>query len=151
MNQTNTVVGSKADNGKAPIIQGCFLYFPKALAAVSRCSEYGKKKYNTKYSERNFMFVGDGVGRYSDGLGRHLAGEMEDAGGIDKESGLPHAYMVAWNALARLEIMLTEINKIDDSSLITQNREEGTIHQKWVAPKPTLQRAWELPLKPTVT
>lgn len=99
-------VGKKADSGKAPVAQGGFLYFPRAIAAVSRCSEYGRKKYNTVYSERNFMYVEDGVGRYTDGMLRHLGGEMLDAGGIDPETNLPHAYAVAWNALARLEIML---------------------------------------------
>lgn len=99
-------VGKKDDGGKAPVAQGGFMYFPRAIAALSRCSEYGRKKYNTVYAERNFMQVPEGVGRYTDGMLRHLMGEVIDESGIDPETNLPHAYAVAWNALARLEIML---------------------------------------------
>lgn len=101
-------VGRKDDQGKAPIIQGCLWYFPRALQAVANTSRYGKEKYDTTYSERNFMLVKEGVERYTDGLGRHLAGERIDEGGVDPESGLLHAQMVAWNALARLELMLEQ-------------------------------------------
>ncbi len=104
-------VGKKNDAGKAPIFQGAVMYFPKALEAVSRCSEFGKKKYNTQYSERNFLKVEDGFGRYTDGMGRHLKGEVVDEGGIDPETGYLHIYATAWNALARLECFLEDREK----------------------------------------
>ena len=101
-------VGKKFDAGKAPVAQGGFMYFPRALMALSQCSEYGKKKYGTEYNERNFLKVEGGHGRYTDGMLRHLAGEVTDGGGIDPETGYPHIYATAWNALARLECLLTE-------------------------------------------
>lgn len=104
-------VGRKYDGGKAPIVQGCLWYFPRALQAVAEQSRYGKDKYNLDYADKNFMRVEEAFKRYSDGLGRHLAGEEVDFEGIDPESGLPHAYAVAWNALARLEILLTELSE----------------------------------------
>lgn len=100
--------GKKADTGKAPLARGGFLYFPRALAAVARCSEFGLKKYNLDYEDRNFLEVEGGFGRYTDGMLRHLAGEVTDEGGVDPETSLPHAYAVAWNALARLELKLKE-------------------------------------------
>lgn len=104
--------GNKADTGKSPLAQGGFLYFPRALSAVARCSEFGLKKYNLDYEDRNFLEVEGGFGRYTDGMLRHLAGEVIDEGGVDPEMGIPHAYAVAWNALARLEIKLKEVQDV---------------------------------------
>lgn len=109
-------VGVKADGGKSAVVQGALWYFPRALQAVADQSRYGKEKYNLDYSDKNFLRVPGGIQRYTDGLGRHLLGESVDKAGIDEESGLPHAYAVAWNALARLEMMLiAEESEIQDS------------------------------------
>jgi hypothetical protein len=96
----------KYDAGKAPVVQGCFAYFPRALEAVAHVSDYGRTKYATTFAERNWFYLPDGVNRYTDGLGRHLLKEMTE-GTWDEESGLAHAAHAAWNALARLESMLS--------------------------------------------
>lgn len=96
-----TQPGAKLDAGKAPIIRGAVKYFPRALAAVARVSLFGA----TKYTWNGWESVPDGVNRYSDALGRHLLGEAID-GPTDPETGLSHAAQVAWNALARLELIL---------------------------------------------
>lgn len=101
------MTGKKLDNGKPPIVQGCFNYFPKALLEVSKVSKYGTEKYNLNYADRNYLRVENGVVRYTDALGRHLLDEQV-VGPIDLESNCLNAAMVAWNALARLEIMLNE-------------------------------------------
>lgn len=102
--------GKKYDTGKSPVFQGVFQYFPRALLAVGDVSRYGANKYSLAYNDINWARVDDGFSRYSDALGRHLIGEFKD-GPIDPESGCYHAAMVAWNALARLELLLTEENK----------------------------------------
>jgi len=93
--------GAKLDAGKSPVMRGAIQYFPRALAAVADISAHGASKYTWKGWED----VPDGVNRYSDALGRHLVLEACE-GPIDPATGLLHAAQVAWNALARLELML---------------------------------------------
>jgi hypothetical protein len=77
--------------------------FPLAMRAVAACSAYGAKKY----SWDNWQDVPDGVTRYGDALVRHLMADQD----LDEESGLPHAAHAAWNALARLELILRGAEK----------------------------------------
>ena len=93
--------GAKLDAGKAPIIGGVCHCFPHALKAVAEVSAYGA----TKYTWEGWKSVPDGIARYSDAMGRHILAEAID-GAIDPETGLMHAAQAAWNALARLELML---------------------------------------------
>lgn len=94
--------GAKLDAGKVPILQGALEYFPNALREVAQVSYVGAKKYTWKGWET----VPDGVNRYGNALARHLlATELYDA-----DTGMLHAAQVAWNALARLELMLREQN-----------------------------------------
>lgn len=95
--------GAKGDNGKSPVMQGVLQYFPRALCEVARVSEVGAKKY----SWRGWASVPDGNIRYGNALARHILLESVD-GPHDTDTGLLHAAQVAWNALARLEIILME-------------------------------------------
>jgi hypothetical protein len=95
--------GSKLDKGKAPLLRGALQYFPRAITAVSMVSLVGANKY----SWRGWEHVDDGVNRYGDALARHLLAE-ETEGPLDAETGCLHAAQVAWNALARLELILRE-------------------------------------------
>lgn len=95
--------GSKLDDGKSPILRGCLQYFPRALKAVAAVSQVGAKKYSWKGWEK----VDDGINRYGDALVRHLIAEETD-GPVDADTGRLHAEQVAWNALARLELILRE-------------------------------------------
>lgn len=98
--------GKKFDSDKAPIVQGLFNYFPNALLAVAEVSKYGKEKYNVEYEDQNWRGVANGFTRYTDAAGRHLV--MESLEGLyDSESRLMHAAHMAWNALARLEFLLS--------------------------------------------
>ncbi len=94
--------GVKYDADKVPVVRGAFHYFPRALTAVARVSAAGANKYTWKGWET----VPDGATRYTDALGRHLLAETETP--IDEETGCLHAAQVAWNALARLELMLRD-------------------------------------------
>lgn len=95
--------GAKLDAGKSPIMRGVINYFPRALAKVADVSDLGARKYTWGGWEA----VPDGFQRYSDAMGRHMVGESVD-GPVDPQTGLLHAAQVAWNALARLELLLRE-------------------------------------------
>lgn len=94
--------GSKLDAGKPEIVKDVLAYFPNAIRAVGGVSAYGAKKY----TRMGWASVPNGVDRYTEALGRHLVAEA--TGSVIDESGLMHAAQVAWNALARLELMLRE-------------------------------------------
>jgi hypothetical protein len=93
--------GAKLDSGKPSVYRGLLDYFPRACTAVAEVSSVGAKKYTWKGWET----VPDGFSRYSDALARHLLAESID-GALDKDTGLTHAAHTAWNALARLELLL---------------------------------------------
>jgi len=92
--------GAKLDAGKPPLYRGMLDYFPLALSAVAQVSAVGAEKYDWKGWES----VPDGVNRYSDALLRHLAKESFEL--YDVDTGQLHAAQVAWNALARLELLI---------------------------------------------
>lgn len=97
--------GVKYDAGKPEVVKGVLHYFPNALAAVADVSAAGARKYTWD----GWRTVPDGVDRYTEAMGRHLLAEREgptDSG--PGGTGCLHAAQVAWNALARLELMLLE-------------------------------------------
>ena len=95
--------GSKLDAGKSAMFQGLLAYFPRACESVASVSTFGA----TKYTWKGWESVPNGFERYSDALVRHLA--KEGTGEIqDQDSNLLHAAHVAWNSLARLELLLKE-------------------------------------------
>lgn len=93
----------KLDGGKAPIYRGCLGYFPRAISAVATVSAFGA----SKYAWNGWRGVDDGVNRYTDAMVRHLGYEAEGEV-LDPDSGLRHAAHAAWNALARLELLLSQ-------------------------------------------
>lgn len=93
----------KDDQGKVPILKGAIAYFPRAIKAVAAVSAWGA----TKYAWAGWRHVPDGFDRYSDAMVRHLVAEAEDEV-LDPESGLLHAAHTAWNALARLELLIQQ-------------------------------------------
>lgn len=97
------VAGKKYDAYKAPIVQGCLNYFPRALEAVALVSKYGADKYSVAYSDQNWRRVDGAIDRYSDALLRHLSAVNFD-GEYDPESAHLHLAHAAWNALAILEM-----------------------------------------------
>lgn len=95
--------GSKLDSGKirpSLILSG----MPRALMAVAEVATFGANKY----SDGGWMSVPNGINRYTDAMDRHRLKSFIE-GDIDQDSGLLHAAHEAWNALARLELMLREI------------------------------------------
>lgn len=95
--------GAKLDAGK--VRMDLMLHgFARALVEVGKVTTYGAQKY----TDNGWAAVSNGVARYSDAMQRHYMQEATE-GEMDTDgSGLMHAAQVAWNALARLELMLRE-------------------------------------------
>ena len=117
--------GAKLDFGKvraALVLSG----FARALWAVCEVGTYGA---TGKYSPRGWEKVPDGEIRYDDAQMRHKLLEWMGES-RDKDSGLKHAAQAAWNALARLELMLRE----EDANL--QNNKHGVCSAENVPTEP---------------
>jgi hypothetical protein len=90
--------GAKLDQNKPDL--SLLVMFGRALTAVGEVGTLGAKKY----TRGGWLEVPDGVNRYTAAMLRHLFAEDREEN--DQELGVPHAAQVAWNALARLELML---------------------------------------------
>lgn len=102
--------GAKLDAGKPNVWRGLLDYFPRACLAVGDVSTRGAAKYSWKGWET----VPDGEARYADALARHIVKEAIEGPYDIGPGGLPdvlHASQVAWNALARLELVLRRLEK----------------------------------------
>ncbi len=92
--------GAKLDAGK--IRAGlCINGFARALQEVAKVTTFGA----AKYTPNGWRAVENGVDRYTDAMHRHFLAEATGEQ-VDADSGLRHAAHAAWNALARLELML---------------------------------------------
>lgn len=100
--------GAKLDGGKPPIARGCIQYFPRALTAIARVSERGARKY----AWDSWRHAPDGLNRYSNAELRHIVAEAYEQ--YDPDTHLLHAAHRAWNALAYLELVLSE-QQLEDS------------------------------------
>jgi hypothetical protein len=96
--------GKKYSEGKAPM--GILLkQFRLALQAVAMRSKKGHEKYKeTDQDWMNFKRVPDAIEEYTNGTARHLAYIGDD------ETELGHEAATAWNALARLQLILEKQN-----------------------------------------
>lgn len=92
--------GAKLDAGKNRL--GLVLGgFALALEQVGRVGTYGA----IKYTADGWVSVPGGVDRYTDAMYRHLLREATGEA-ADFDTGLLHAAHAAWNALARLDLMI---------------------------------------------
>lgn len=93
--------GAKLDAGKVEVGL-IFDDMPRALLAVAEIGTYGRHKY----SKGGWKHVVNGVERYTNAMDRHRLKEGIES--VDRETEMLHAAHLAWNALARLELMLCE-------------------------------------------
>lgn len=107
--------GAKLDSGKNRLGL-VFCGFSRALQAVGEVGTFGAKKY----TDHGWARVPDGIERYTDAMLRHMMKEAEGEW-LDSDSGLTHAAAVAWNSLARLELLLRSYEAVDE--LTTQAQE----------------------------
>jgi hypothetical protein len=92
--------GAKLDAGKTRL--GLVLGgFALALEQVGAVGTFGAKKY----TPNGWVSVPNGIERYTDAMYRHM---LKEAQGelIDPDTELFHAAHAAWNALARLDLMI---------------------------------------------
>lgn len=98
--------GAKLDAGKnrlSLVLHG----FSVALLEVGRVGTYGAGKY----TDNGWCTVPNGEERYTDALYRHLLAEA--AGEThDPDTGLLHAAHAAWNALARLALVILRVGAV---------------------------------------
>lgn len=121
--RNNKEPGSKLDAGKSPVFRGLLNYFPRACSKVADVSNRGA----VKYSWKGWESVPDGYYRYSDALVRHLLAEgtegLYDTGPGGLGSEVLHATEVAWNAMARLELVLKGLEANEHESNFHHNRD----------------------------
>lgn len=115
-------MGQKFNQHKLPIDIVISRQFPNALKAISCATEFGHSKYPEDVDYLNFSRVENGVQKYADACQRH---NMEKYS-VDSDSGLPHIFHKAWNAMAELEMYLKEegidMNEFSENYLkITKN------------------------------
>lgn len=136
--------GSKLDAGKNRL--GLVLgSFGNALWAVGEVGTYGA----TKYCDHGWEQVPDGVERYTDAMLRHY---FKEATGeqSDPDTNLLHAAHTAWNALARLELMIRDRKKdFEFPDIVASIRERGPIGLPIDIPKftPEVVSKIELPAR----
>ena len=96
--------GVKLDQGKIRpnLVLGDFT---RALSEVCRVGSFGAEKY----VPHGWLSVPNGIERYTDAMVRHWMAEHTEES--DNESELLHAAHCAWNALARLDLILREKEK----------------------------------------
>ena len=95
----NTLPSDSKERKGIPIATGCLYYFPAALAEVAKLSRIGNEQHNPGQPLHHAR--GKSVD-HADCIVRHQL----DAGTIDPDTGLDHAVMVAWRALAQLQELL---------------------------------------------
>lgn len=93
--------GVKLDAGKV-MASLVVMDMNDALLAVAEVATYGAKKY----TKGGWKEVPNGIERYTDAMLRHLLREPNEA--HDPDTCLLHAAHTAWNALARLQLLLSE-------------------------------------------
>lgn len=85
----------KADAGKPRLT----LTPRKIIYAIAVIREYGNKKYGDSENWRKVE-----VERYQDAAYRHFLAYLDNPGGVDKESGLPHLWHLATNIAFLIEL-----------------------------------------------
>lgn len=124
--------GAKLDAGKprpALVLGG----FARALTEVTRVGTYGA----VKYTEYGWTEVPNGVDRYDDAMLRHWLDEKSGKP-VDPDTDLMHAAHAAWNALARLDLLLRQregAGTIDPAKIITTARVSDFEITKDMAPR----------------
>lgn len=99
--------GAKLDYGKPDL--SLLLMFGHALVAVGEVGTAGA----AKYSRGGWQDVPDGINRYTAALLRHMLKEHYEEFDSDISSfagkNIRHAAQVCWNSLARLELILRNV------------------------------------------
>lgn len=106
--------GAKLDQGK--VMAGLLQDFSLALMSIAEVGTFGANKY----TRGGWQSVENGIERYNDAKWRHALKEHTEP--VDADSGLLHTAHEAWNALAKLELILRgrEIKPEDATAMLTK-------------------------------
>lgn len=129
--------GIKYDSGKAKIGE-MLVSFKRSLLEVCKVYEFG---FN-KYGKDNFKNVEKGYTRYTNAMIRHLL--KEDSEVYDEETELLHASHCAWNALARLEMLLKQREPEATEAIEEQETNNATVKEMPQVAKNKLKKIKEL-------
>lgn len=89
---------------------GVIARFPRAILAVAAVSVDGTKKHQVPLDDVSYRDLPDAKNLYGEALCRHLLREAIE-GPVDPEFDHLHAAHAAWDALARLEVLLIDMEK----------------------------------------
>lgn len=91
-----------------PLYSGFVVYFPDAMAYVASISWVGNQKHNPGSP---LHWSRDKSTDHLDCIGRHLV----EAGTVDPASGFLHDGMLAWRAMANLQVVLEKLKGVPPS------------------------------------
>lgn len=91
-----------AERKNYPIVTGFLDYFPDAVAEVSRLSKYGNDKHNPGQPLHWSRHKSDD---HIDCIGRHII----DRGMTDDTEDFYHDVMIAWRAMANLQVVMERL------------------------------------------
>lgn len=109
---------------KDPVWSCVIARFPRALREIARVSAYGMAKHGDDGSDpQAFARVPDAYRVYSDARCRHMLDELIEGERNPRDGHLRHAAQEAWNALARLEVLLLNLEAEAKSELYQGDRQ----------------------------
>ena len=111
---------TKEKYSKPPAARGVVTRFPRAILELAKLSQYGTTKHEVSIDDVSYRDIPDGEGVLLDAQVRHICQEAI-TGEVNEDDGDHlHATQEAWNALARLEIILIRRGQTKEPS-----KEEG--------------------------
>lgn len=99
-----------AGYSRPQVVTGVLARFPRAMKELAQISALGCAKHGVPAGDMGFLNVPNAYPFYTDKVGRHLVDEVID-GPVQTDPQMPgctHAGAAAWNALARLEVLLRQ-------------------------------------------
>lgn len=102
-----------AGYSRPQVVTGVLARFPRAMKELAKISGFGCAKHGVPAGDMGFLNVPDAYPFYTDKVGRHLVDEAVE-GPVQSDPQMPgctHAGAAAWNALARLEVLLRNLEQ----------------------------------------
>lgn len=100
-----------AKQAKAPVAGGVVQLFPRSMHILAMLSKAGADKYGTTVSTIQFLDTPGAYELHTDAMVRHIVDEALEGPVNHKDGGALHAAQAAWNALARLEVFLKNVEE----------------------------------------
>ncbi len=92
---------------KIPVFQGTIGRFPRAMREIATVSVFGANKHQVPMGDMSYLDVPDAENVYLNAESRHLVAEVIEGPANHEDGELLHKAQKAWNALADLEVYLS--------------------------------------------